>query len=74
MKRFALLFLALVLSIQVAGCGSGSASSPTVVSRAEDPNLPAEVREYEAKNAQRLAARAEKSSRARSGKSASKTR
>jgi hypothetical protein len=76
MKRFALLFVALVLSIQVAGCGSGSgsSSSPTVVSRADDPNLPAEVREYEAKNAKRLADRAEKSSRAKSGNSASKNR
>ena len=64
--------VALVLSIQVTGCGSGSGSSPTAVSRADDPNLPAEVREYEAKNAKRLADRAAKSSGAKSGKSASK--
>jgi hypothetical protein len=59
MKRFALLLGALALSIQAAGCG-GSSGSATTVPRSEDPNLPAEVREFEAKDAQRVADRAAK--------------
>jgi hypothetical protein len=76
MKRFALFLVALSLSIPVAGCGgdSGGGSGSKVVSRVDDPNLPSEVREYEAKSAQRLAERAEKASHAKSAKSASKTR
>ncbi|MGP0068526.1 MAG: hypothetical protein ACLQGP_33620 [Isosphaeraceae bacterium] len=72
MKRIALLFGVLVLSIQVTGCGDGGSSSSTSVSRTEDPQLPAEVREYEAKNAKRLADRAEKSKAGKSRKPASK--
>ena len=56
MKRFALLFVALVLSIQATGCDSGSGGSPTAesVRRASDPHVPAEVKEYEAKNAKKI--------------------
>jgi hypothetical protein len=68
MKRFALLFGALMLTIPGSGCGDTS-SSTTPVSRAEDPQLPAEVREYEAKNAKRLADQAEKASLKKAAKS-----
>ncbi len=74
MKRFVLPLAAVLLSIQLTGCGGESSSNATPVPRADDPRLPAEVREYEAKNAKRLADRAEKSSRAKSGKSAAKNR
>jgi hypothetical protein len=74
MKRSVLLLVVLMLSIPVIGCGGDAGSGGTTkgVPRAEDPNLPAEVREYEAQNAKRLADLAEKKARARAGKSASK--
>jgi hypothetical protein len=58
MRRFAIFFGALVLTSQITGCGGGSGASTTTASRADDPRLPAEVREYEARNAKRLAERA----------------
>jgi hypothetical protein len=75
MKRLVLLFGVLVLSIQPTGCGgdSGSTGMPKAqYSRAEDPNLPVEVREFEAKNAKRLADRAEKTSGGKAAQSAPK--
>lgn len=49
MKRLAIGFGALVLAIQIAGCGgdtsSRSSSAAPVARGSEDPNLPAEVRE-----------------------------
>ncbi len=72
MKRFTLLFVAAVLSIDLTGCGSGSASPATSVSCADDPTLPAEVREYEAKNAKRLADQAEKAAKIKAAKSRSR--
>ncbi len=44
MKRFALVFAALAVSISITGCGE---STPT--GAPGDPNLPSEVREYEAR-------------------------
>lgn len=55
MNRSVLGIGALLLSMTVCGCGGGGG---TPVSRAEDPRLPSEVREYEARNARRLAERA----------------
>jgi hypothetical protein len=72
MKRFTLLFVAAVLLINLTGCGSGSASPATTVSRAEDPTLPSEVREYEAKNAKRLADQAEKAAKTKAARSRSR--
>jgi hypothetical protein len=46
MKRLARPIGALIVSIQMTGCGG--APAPTV-RPAEDPNLPSEVREYEAR-------------------------
>jgi hypothetical protein len=54
MKRFAGLFVALVLSIQVTGCGG----SPATTGRpADDSNLPSEVKEYEARREAERAAK-----------------
>ncbi|MGP0068524.1 MAG: hypothetical protein ACLQGP_33610 [Isosphaeraceae bacterium] len=75
MKRFALLFGVFVLSIQVTGCGGGiSGTSAAAIPRTEDPHLPAEVREWEAKNAKRLADRAEKAALKKAARSAAKHR
>jgi hypothetical protein len=74
MKRFFILFSALVLAIPVTGCGEGSGGTTTPVPRAEDTHLPKEVREWEAKNAKRLADQAEKAALKKAGKSRSKTR
>jgi hypothetical protein len=44
MKRFAILFGTLVLTIQIAGCGGpGNGATPY-----EDPNRPSEEKEFEA--------------------------
>jgi hypothetical protein len=71
MKRFTLLFVALVFSIPSTGCDSGIVSTSTGpgIARAEDTRLPKEVREYEARNAKRLAERAAKRVPAKAGRS-----
>ena len=56
MKRLPLLFGMVMVLVQLTGCGGGGSSPP--VPRSEDPNLPAEVREYEAKQEKRWAERA----------------
>lgn len=65
MKRFALLLGVFVLSIPPVGCGtdgSGGGGDTAKYSRADDPTLPKEVREYEAKTAKRLEERGVKTS------------
>jgi hypothetical protein len=66
MKRFALLFGALVLATYVTGCDSGGGSSPTkpadstAGATVAHPQAKGEVAEYEAKEAKRVADRAAK--------------
>jgi hypothetical protein len=48
MKWFAMLFGTLVLTIQIAGCGSGNGGTMTGTAY-EDPNRPSEEKEEEAK-------------------------
>jgi hypothetical protein len=74
MKRFALLFVALVLAIQITGCGGTSGSSPTPAASDDDPHVPGEAKAYKAKEAERLAERAEKAARAKTAKTGSKNR
>lgn len=54
MKRLAMGFGALVLSIQISGCGSSANTGTTMTGPPADlnyANQPAEVREYEARRA-----------------------
>jgi hypothetical protein len=57
MKRFGLIFGALVLALQLIGCGGSGGSSTATGSPADDSNLPSEVREYEARRSAERAAR-----------------
>jgi hypothetical protein len=74
MKRFALLFVATVLSIQVAGCGSDTGSSPpaAVPGGGATDSEPGEAKAYKEKEAARSAERAAAISRGKTGKPASK--
>jgi predicted small secreted protein len=74
MKRFALLFVALVLAIPVTGCGGTSGSSPTPAGSGDDSHVLGEAKAYKAKEAERLAERAEKAARAKTAKTGSKNR
>ncbi len=64
MKRFALLFGALMLWIPATGCDSSVSSNPTGSADSKvttpHPRAKGEVKAYEEKNAKRLAERAEK--------------
>jgi len=76
MKRSVLFVGALMLSIPFAGCDSSGSSSGTpgkAVPRSEDPHLPKEVREYEAKKEKEFADRAAKAA-AKAAKTAHKGR
>jgi hypothetical protein len=60
MKRFVFLFAALVFSIPGTGCDSGGSSSPTESATSSSggvahPQAKGEVKEFEEKNAKRLA-------------------
>jgi hypothetical protein len=75
MKRFALLFGALLLATQVTGCDSGGGSSPTKPSdttapAVAHPGAKGEVAEYEAQEAKRLADLAAKRSAGKAAKPA----
>jgi hypothetical protein len=75
MKRFALLFVALVLSIQVAGCGSDTGSSPPAVAPGgggATDSQPGEAKAFQEKEAARSAERAAAISRGKTAKPASK--
>jgi hypothetical protein len=64
MKRLVVGIGTLILVIQIAGCDSGSSSpgpaTGPAVKNSENPNLPAEVREFEAQQEARIAKAMEK--------------
>jgi len=76
MKRFALLFGALVLSMPATGCDSGGSGSPTEKSASGPavghPNAPSEVKDFEAKREKALADQAAKTAARKAGKPASR--
>jgi hypothetical protein len=68
MKRFALLFVAVALAIQITGCGADSSSA---TQDANDPHVSGEAKAYKEKEAEKLAERAAKAA-AKASKSAPK--
>jgi hypothetical protein len=57
MKRFAMLFGTLVLTIQITGCGGSGNGAPMTGTAYEDPNRPSEEKEEEAKKKADIAKR-----------------
>ena len=72
MNRFALLFVALMLAIQVTGCGGDSGTSPTAESPGATDSQPGEAKAYKAKEAEKLAERAAGISRGKTANPAPK--
>ena len=70
MKRLTLLLGVAMFSLSLYGCGEGG--SPRTVPLSEDPNVPAEVREAEAKKEKQWAERAARSEKKVSGAAAKK--